>query len=289
MKSIIKCKIVIILMFVTCSFIFGNEKRVYDNANLLTKNEIADLEARIESATNEIKMDLVLLTITDAEGKMSLDYADDFYDYNDFGTGKDKSGALFLIDMDNREIYISTSGNMIDLLTDERIEAMLDNAYAKVSVKDYYGTFESFLDDLQKYFSVGIEKGQYRYDTETGKITKRKTISINEIIFALLVSVAVALFIVFCIYKSYAKKPREFVYKVQNNANLSLYQNKNEANSNIISFLGALAALNIDTFINKVVTSRVIKTHTSSGGTSGRSSTHTSSSGRSHGGGGRKF
>ncbi|MBP5793935.1 MAG: TPM domain-containing protein, partial [Spirochaetaceae bacterium] len=64
----------------------------------------------------------VIVTTSDAQGKSAEAYADDFYDENDFGTGSGKDGVLFLIDMDNRKIHVSTSGSMIDYLEDWRIE-----------------------------------------------------------------------------------------------------------------------------------------------------------------------
>ena len=54
---------------------------------------------------------------------------DDFYDEHDFGIGSRRSGALLLIDMDNREAYISTKGYAITLYSDARIEAMLDDTF----------------------------------------------------------------------------------------------------------------------------------------------------------------
>ena len=57
------------------------------------------------------------------------EYADDdYYDYGGFGAGKKASGVncfyTIWTDLDGRgECYISTAGTMINMLTDERIEA----------------------------------------------------------------------------------------------------------------------------------------------------------------------
>ena len=56
-----------------------------------------------------------------------------------FGTGSDQSGILFLIDMDNRELYISTNGQMIRYMTDSRINDVLDDVYNYAADADYYG------------------------------------------------------------------------------------------------------------------------------------------------------
>jgi uncharacterized protein len=76
--------------------------------------------------------------------------------------------------MDNRNLGISTHADGILYFTDERIEALLDRAYDYVSVGDYAGTAEAFLDGAEAYMKAGIPGDQYNYDTETGKITGEK-------------------------------------------------------------------------------------------------------------------
>lgn len=115
--------------------------RVFDKANLLSPNEVSQLEYQVNNAISIMNMDLVVLTINDANGKTSKEYADDYYDYNGYGIGEDKSGALILIDMDNREIYISTTGKMMEKLTDLDIEAIIVSGHSNLNAKDYYGCF----------------------------------------------------------------------------------------------------------------------------------------------------
>ena len=53
------------------------------------------------------------------------DFADN---YLRTAIGNDQNGSVLLFrDMGQREIYISTSGNMIDYLTDRRIDSILDD------------------------------------------------------------------------------------------------------------------------------------------------------------------
>lgn len=71
--------------------------------------------------------------------------------------------------MDNRELYISTTGQMIRYMTDSRIEDVLDDVYGYASDADYYGAASAFLADTETCYANGISKDQYNYDTETGK------------------------------------------------------------------------------------------------------------------------
>ena len=99
---------------------------VYDFAELLENEEA--LEAEIAELRERWTIDVVIVTTDDAHGKSSMEYADDFFDYNGFGYDKPMGdGVLFLIDMDNRQIWISTCGKAIIYFTDSRIDEALDD------------------------------------------------------------------------------------------------------------------------------------------------------------------
>ncbi|MBQ8669994.1 MAG: TPM domain-containing protein, partial [Oscillospiraceae bacterium] len=86
------------------------DQRVFDYSDVISAPDEALLEATIEALREETKLDWVILTVDDAGGRSSRQVADQFYLENGFGVGSDYSGALFLIDFDNGEIYISTCG-----------------------------------------------------------------------------------------------------------------------------------------------------------------------------------
>ena len=100
--------------------------RIYDYADLLTEVDEGVLNTLILDYKNRSNYDLVLVTISENPKGSASEFADDFYDYNDFGTGKTRDGVLLLIDMDTREYYISTTGYAIKMYDDARIERILD-------------------------------------------------------------------------------------------------------------------------------------------------------------------
>ena len=79
-------------------------KKIYDYANLITDEEEIELYNKVQEFINKYNMDMVIVTINSNPKSSSMEYADDFYDYNNFGKGTNKSGLLFLIDMQNRKI-----------------------------------------------------------------------------------------------------------------------------------------------------------------------------------------
>lgn len=254
----------------------ASETRVYDDAGLFSAGQKAQLEQGISAMRSELNMDFVVVTTNDAGGKTATEYADDYYDNNGFGVGNDYSGVLFLIDMDNREAAISTTGRAINYLTDGRIENILDDAYEGLAEGDYAAAAKSFLAGAEKYIRAGVPNGQYQYDTETGKVTRYRSLEIGEIIFAAVASLLAAFLCCLFVWRKYRAKGKKNAYPFREKSRLTLLRNE-------------------DVFLNKSVSSMVISTSSGSGGSRsgggsyGRSSTHRSSSGRSHGGGSRKF
>lgn len=260
-------------------------QRLFDDAALMTAGEAERLKESIARCREKTGMDVAVVTAFNDGSRTAAEYADDYYDQNGFGTGKKASGALFLIYMDGPrssggEVYISTAGNMIRILTDRRIENILDDVAYSMRIRDYAGAAGTFLDDIEYYVDKGIQNGQYNYDTETGEISRYRSIRWYEAAFAAIAAVAAAGSACMGIKLRYAMEKTE----------------REKANGLLAYRADARFAFSdtTDHLLKKFVTSAPVPrvTHSGSsgsGGGSGRSSTHRSSSGRSHGGGGRRF
>lgn len=245
---------------------------VYDQADLLSITEEEELQNQAEMMREFWEMNFVIVTTDDAEGKTSREYADDFYD----ALYPEEDGILYLLDMDNGEIYLSTSGLAIRYLTDDRIDSILDTAFSYVSDGDYYGTFEAFMNESEYYLSQGIPENQYNYDVETGEIDAYEEpmeITLGEFLFALAAALIPAFLTMGVIKAKYQLKFEDFHYDPSANSEIAW-------------------SVKSDRLVNKIVTHRRIPKNTEGNGRSGggsRSSVHHSSGGGSHGGGGRKF
>lgn len=259
----------------------SGKERVFDGAGLFDEQEKEVLEERITSMREDMNMDVVIVTTDDAEGRSAEQYAENFYVEGNFGTGKDYSGVLFLIDMDNREIYIAPVGTMNRFLTDQRWNAILDDAYEGVSSGDYGASAEAFLSGVRKYYKAGIPGGQYNYDRDTGKISVYRSIRWYEAAIAILVALLAAVLPCLGVVSRYSMK-----------------KERNQAENYLKAYradCGFQFSVNAEHLINKTVTHVIIPRNQSGGHGSGgssssshRSTTH-SSGGRSFGGGGRKF
>lgn len=261
--------------------VFASDNRVFDHADVFEGSREAQMNEEIAEAKDHIGMDIVIVTTEDAEGKSAEAYADDYYDYGDFGMGDEASGLLFLIDFDNREIHISTTGFMIRVLDDNRIEAMLDDAYAYMEEEDYAGAADSVIKNAVYYFDKGVKGDQYNYDRETGEISvyrKPKKITLVEFLIALILPAIVGLRFTSSVRNQYGMK------KEKKLGSLALLSYRNTSHFQY--------ALRQDDHTGRQTSTRIVASSTSSSGGSfggSRSTTHSSSSGRSHGGGGRGF
>lgn len=256
---------------------------VYDMADLFTDVEEKQLSEQAQALSDTMKMEAVIVT-TEENSDSAQVFADGFYMEGDFGTGSDHSGILFLIDMDNRELYISTNGQMIRYMTDSRVEDVLDDVYNYAADADYYGAASAFLTDTEKCYSNGISKDQYNYDTETGKISRYHHLEWYEILIAIGVAAVCGGTAVASVLRSYSLHGED--KRMASNFKMSYRKDSRFTMGNVLA----------DALLTSYITQQVIQTQRnnrpSSGGGSfsggGRSSTH-SYGGRSHGGGGRKF
>jgi len=249
-------------------------EKIYDFADLFTDNEEALLYNKVNNYISKSNLDMAIVTIDYNPKNSAMNYADDFYDYNYFGTGSTHDGVLFLIDMDTREMYISTTGEAILVYDDNRIDKILDDTYIKISNKDYYGCADKFVEKAEHYFILGIpssnldstidSNGDYIYD-EYGS-----SYDVEAFLVFLVISFVIALIIVFIMkgkHRTIKKATSAWAY-MHNPA--FTYIDDSFLTTNTVSVYDPPAS-------------------SSGSSRSGGSSSHRSSSGRSHGGGGRRF
>lgn len=264
MKKILLLSVIIVLLvsILVPSAALAAGQNVYDNAELFTPDELAQLQETIDAHIETYGSDLAIVTITDDQGKTSRAYADDFYDQNGFG----EDGMLFLINMDSRELYISTSGRMIDILNDDRINDLLDLQYEYASNSDYFSAMQHSIEQAESYMAAGTVSGQYREPESSRSLTA------GWIVISILIGAGIGGLVVLIIYKQYKKEYKAVPYDYRKEANLIL-------------------SSNTDNLIDTHTTSRYIPPDDDNSGFSSgsSSSTHSSSSGSTHGGGGRSF
>lgn len=266
--------LILVLLCLPCAALASSQ--VVDYAGLFTKSEIQQMEEAIQRIRDEYQMDVVILTSYDVGYNDSQDFADLYYERGGYGLGDDDAGLLYLIDMRNRVPCISTSGVMIDFITDSRLETLFDCSYDALARGEYGTSAMQVLNQLERFLKQGRQEGSFRYDAETGKrlsgLYNRLTLS--EVIMAAIAGISAAWILLLMITSRYSLRGRNYSY---NSADASCSLTRDESH-----------------FLRQdVIRTRNAPPPQSGGGGMGSgsgSSVHHSSSGGSHGGGvGRKF
>ena len=278
-----------LLLMLPC-FAEYDKQLVYDLADLLSAEEEAEIQLRAASLSEEQQADIVILTADDTGGKSAMEYADDFYDEMKIGYGAEYGpGVLFLIDMDNREAWISTGGDtesrVIDAFTDSEIERVLDEVYPYLSEEDYHAACLAFISsaegtlngsDTSDYYIGGYDYDDY-YGSELpvdGFLRQAGRPWYKQLrIWPVIVGVIVAAIVVMRMRKKSAGVMTAGAANYENIRQRRVLEQK-------------------DTVVNVAHNTRKLPRNDPSSGTRGGFSgggIHTSSGGHIHGGGGRKF
>ena len=242
--------------------------RVNDSAEVLTEDEDDELEASLEELSVRQSFDVIIATIDslESEGCTSMEeYADDLYDYCQFGYGENRDGVLLVVSTGDRKWHISTCGYGITAFTDAGIQYLGEQMTPDMADGDYAAAFRTFVQWSDDYITAA--RAGHPYDV---KNLPREPLSLMYLFLALGIGLVLA-WVVVHVMKSQlrsvafqenaASYVREGSMKLTNSRELFLYRDVHR-------------------------TEHVEEKDSDS---SGGSSTHTSSSGTTHGGGGGSF
>ena len=242
--------------------------RLNDSAGVLTEDEDSELEASLEELSVRQSFDVTIATIDslESEGYTSMEeYADDLYDYCQFGYGADRDGVLLLVSTGDREWHISTCGYGITAFTDAGIQYLGEQMTPFMADGDYAGAFRTFVQWSDTY--IDAARAGHPYDVNN---LPREPLSLMYLFLALGIGLVLAWVVV-----SVMKSQLRSVAFQENAASYVREGSMNLTNSR-------------ELFLYRDV-QRTEHVEAKDSDSSGGSSTHTSSSGTTHGGGGGSF
>lgn len=239
----------------------ANEK-IYDFAELLTEEEEKQLYDKVKEFLANTNLDLAIVTINSNVKDSTQEYADDFYDYNDFSI----DGLAFVIDMQNRIFYISTAGKAMLYYDDYRIEYILSALDQEMYNHEYFNACNTLISQLTEYYDSGFSDNADKYvivGTQIYRKTPYLLLSIIAVVSATIGTLILAL--------------RNKKVKLAINSN-DYFDNK---------------AFEITKDTKELISSNTSRVYIpptdSGGGGSSGGGFHSGSSGASHGGGGHRF
>ncbi|SMP43085.1 TPM domain-containing protein [Anoxynatronum buryatiense] len=248
---------------------------VVDEYDVLSQGEIDGLQQQIDSLAADHGLDVVIVITDQVAGKSSRDFADDYYDYNGYGIGPEASGLLMLVNMAEREVWISTTGEAIDIFTDQRIDAITDAVVEHLADGVFFAAAQTFLNQVDVYARQGVPAGQYREPE-----TPQQPVSFGRKL--LQMALYWPIFVAALIVSAVSTIAISAGHREMPKTSASAYQPPSGFTITSVQ----------DRFLRETTNRVKIAPSNSGGGSSGgagRSTTHRSSSGRTHGGGGKKF
>lgn len=271
-KADILRKLMLLVMSVSIMSVFlgfsassaAGKKSVIDDAELIKASDEKELDKKIKNIQKD-KFDVVILTVKSLDGKSAQDYADDYYDNNDYGLDNEKSGVLFLVSKGDRKYHISTKGAGIKAFTDYGIGRIKEEIKPYLSDGDYFDACDEFL-NITKDFVKAYKDGT-PYDTDN-PYNEEIDYVILEVI-ALVIAFVIALISVGIMrLRMNTAKPKGTAMEYIKKGSFKLTSEK-------------------DIFMYSTVTKTAKPKDNDN--SAGGSTTHVSSSGSEHGGGGGSF
>ncbi len=260
--------VLLLFLFSVCcispTFAASDMPRLVDDANLLSAEEKTELLNKLDEISNRQQMDIVVVTVDSLEGASAMQYADNFYDMHGYGFGTEKDGVLFLISMEERDWYITTTGYGITAFTDAGLEYLSEQFLNDLSTGAYATAFTIFAELCDDFITQARNGNPY-------------DISFAEESFAFARNFGIAFGIAFLLSLLITESMKRKLKNVHYQAAADNYIKK-----------GSMQMIQkSDLFLYQNVNRRKkVKNNTNVSHASG---SHTSSSGRMHGGRGGKF
>lgn len=279
MKKIISLSMAIFIFVSFSMFAFAYESKIEDNANLFNNDEYSQISSDASEFTSSTDISLAILTIDYAQGLTSEEYANNYIDNLIDGEGWNEDCMLFLIDMDNRNVWISTTGRAENVYFN--VDSVIDGGYDYLVNGEYgqciLGMIEA-VTDTYSYYGGYYDNGYYGdYEYDYGYYDDEyygdDSLGVTEILIYLIAGLGIGGISVFAVKSRYKNFGKGDEFDADD-----VFLNLTASNDTVIS--------------RNVVTTKIPKNNnnhhrTGGGGFSGGA--RSLGGGRSHGGGGRGF
>ncbi len=159
MKKILSLILVLLMLAALCigAAAAENLSYVHDNADLFSTVEVMWLDGTAQKLGGSYDLNIAIVTTDTLDGKSPQRYAEDYYD-RQFGAGTD--GILFLLSMEDRDWYISTSGKGMKLFTDGEVDDSFAEIREYMADDEFYDGFAAWLKGLSYYLDTAEPEPQ---------------------------------------------------------------------------------------------------------------------------------
>jgi len=177
LKKIISITLALFFVLSFAVLAYAYDNFVDDSAMLFSSDETSEITDCVESFSLETGYSLAVVTTDDSMGKSSDEYADDYLDDLIDNQCWSEDSMLFLIDMDNREIYISTTGSAMDSYDSFQIDNIIDSGYSELVQGNYARAVILMTETAEGIYN---ESNDENYDNIYGYIGSYEDYGYNE-------------------------------------------------------------------------------------------------------------
>lgn len=142
--------VVMLCVSLTISASAASGADVYDEADLLTSAEEAQLAEKLSDIGEQFDAQIVVMTVSSADSSIDT-FVEDVYDSMNMGRGENRDGVLLLVCMDSREYRILSNGYAADAIGMDQIDAISEAIVSNLSDGEYADAFAAFADNCAYY------------------------------------------------------------------------------------------------------------------------------------------
>lgn len=147
----------LLFLFIFCFFLVlpsvsADVQRVYDQAGILSDEEVAALEKKAADLFKKWETDFIVITTESTEGLPIMKYMQNFTDQlaKEFNRKKDNM-AVITLDMGDRWVDLAGFGRAETYLPDSRLDMIRGEITPSLSAGNYYEAFDLFFDFGDEY------------------------------------------------------------------------------------------------------------------------------------------
>ena len=147
--------LIVLFAFSVSSFAVSdsNGALLYDEVDLLSPLEEKEVLERLNEVSDKHNVDIAVAAVETAGVAFASDYAEDFYDENNYGRGTGRDGALLILIMDERDYRILSNGMVADAISLDTIDEIGDEIVSDLSAGAYANAFTKFADECDYYIN----------------------------------------------------------------------------------------------------------------------------------------
>lgn len=199
-------------MFMLLLMSFGNKafaagEKVYDYGGLFSEEKKAEIQERATQLSEQSALDIIIVTINDTQGKTSMHYAKDYYEQNQFGYAKTADGILYLLNLQDQEIYIHTAGRAFEIMPLIKAKEIVNEVDPFLKQENYDEVINIFLTEIENMPEVEASLPMENPDTESARDTSDENLSPQRLFWYVIISIAAGAFVVYQMVKHNEGRP----------------------------------------------------------------------------------